>query len=294
MKHIAKIQLAALLLAAGASGGALAGPAPSGQGATLRIELELTGKDRGKPVHRTVNMVVHLTAQETTAYDMLAKTGADENPSDVAERERRSAKLDRKLAVAREHQHKLDMDAMARACNADQDSAECKRGQAAFAQSMAEVDQAMRESMPGGDGKPLDSGRYQQWVGVPPDGGQACGTIEGRVLDGGKAEVTRIPRPGVLPVSTCFSTIQVDHTGHRVSLHVAPLEILRANATERGDFLIDGTDVDSDAGGDFDSLSNSLSLRNTSFRDSGGKLSGSAAYKGWRGVTMLRWSLERD
>ncbi|MGZ5202534.1 MAG: hypothetical protein ACXWC4_22460, partial [Telluria sp.] len=166
--------------------------------------------------------------------------------------------------------------------------------QAAFAQSMAEVDQAMRESMPGGDGQPLDTGRYQQWLGVPPAGGQACGTIEGRVLDQGKAEVTRIPRPGVLAVATCYSAIQIDHTGHRASLHIAPLEILRANATERGDFVIDGTDVNTEAGGDFDSPSNSLSLRNSSFRDNGGKLSGSAAYKGWRGVTILRWTLERD
>jgi hypothetical protein len=294
-RHTLPYALAALLLAGSASSAALAGepPARPGQTATLRIELELTGKDRGKPIHRTVSMVVHVVSQETTGYDLLAS--GDDAPAAAAAGERRDARLDQRLAAARAHQEKLDMDAITRACDADQQSAECKRGQAAFAQAMGEVDQAMREAAnDAGNGAPTDPNRYQQWAAVPGKDGQSCGTIEARVLDQGKAEVTRIPRPGVLAVDTCSSSIALDRTGHRTKLYISPLEILRANATDRGDIVIDGTDVNVNAGSEFNAINNSLILRNNPYQASGSRLSGSATYRGSRGVTVVRWSLTPD
>jgi hypothetical protein len=294
-KHTLPYALAALLLAGSTGSAAVAAepPARPGQTATLRIELELTGKDRGKPIHRAVSMVVHVASQESTGYDLLAS--GDNDPVAATAHERRDARLDKRLAAARAHQEKLDMDAITRACDADQHSAQCKRGQAAFAQSMGEVDEAMKEAAnDAGNGAPMDPNRYQQWEAVPGKDGLSCGTIEARVLDQGKADITRIPRPGVLAVATCSSSIALDRTGHRAKLYISPLEILRASATERGDFVIDGTDVNANAGGEFDAMNNSLILRNNPYQASGGRLSGSASYRGSRGVAVVRWSLTRD
>jgi hypothetical protein len=287
------LAVAALLLTAGAQTAALAAeesPAP-GQSAMLRVELELTGKDHGRPIHRAVSMAVHMGLQATSGYDLLAQGGGQPDPLAAAERERRDARLDKRLAASRAQQEKLDIDALTRACSADEQSAECKRGQAALLQSLSEADDALKEAAgAAGSAAPPNSQRYELWGGVLNADGQSCGTIEGRLLDQDKNEVTRIPRPGVLAVATCASFVALDRTGHIAKVSISPLELLRANATGQGEFLIDGTDVNASGGGDFDPVSNSLTIHKA-YQSSGPRLSGSATYRGPRGVTVVRWSL---
>lgn len=276
----------AMCLALAVSQAALAGDAaPVGQAGSLRVEIDVVGKDNGRAIHRTQTIVLRLQAEEPGFDNGLAAKPDEDSPAAVNARQQRDARMEQRMAKARASQQALDMDAIARACDRDQDSAECKAGQRAFAASMAQVDQAMQETyadnMAGVD---MHSRRFQRWHALQTPGG-GCGTVEAKVLDPGKPQqVARLPASAAsAQIDTCFSSLVVDTGTGKVFLHLTPVEVLRPGG-QRGDFVIEGADFGED--GDFDTMHSALTIRN-------GQPSGSASYRSYRGVTKVRWSFQR-
>ncbi|GAB3443763.1 hypothetical protein NX773_03645 [Massilia solisilvae] len=288
MTPITKRTAAALLLCSLASAGlsALAAdraPLPAGQKATLRVEFNLAGKEDGRPIHRTVTMALRM--ESDASYD-----GEDPEYDAAASYSAAGAQREKALAAARTRLDKLDMDAVARACDRDRDSAECQAGQQAFAASMAQADTAMRIGVRQPD--PANKDRYQSWRAVA-DNTDACGTIEGRLLDAGKpAAVTRLPSGATdgSGMRTCLHIMTVDRKRNQVQLAFFPFEVARSDKKERGYYLIEGLDFDGNANAEFAPAKGSLILRGLPFQ--GGRPSGTASYRGERGVTTVKWSVE--
>lgn len=278
----------ALSFALAASQPALAGAlAPVGQAGTLRVEIDVSGRMDGRPVHRAETFVVRMQAGEPANHNGLAATAETDSPAAVQARQQRDARLEQRMATARASQQALDMDAIAiaRACDRDQDSAECKAGQRAFAASMGQVDQAMRASYSEATaGFEANANRFQPWQALQGPGG-GCGTVEAKVLDPGKPQqVARLPASAAsAQLDTCFHSMVVDTQTGELFFRLASIEVLRPGG-QRGDFVIEGADFGE--GGEFDNSQGSLTVR-------AAKPSGSASYRSFRGTTVVRWSFQR-
>jgi hypothetical protein len=288
---------AALLLgtacAAGPAAFAAESPLAAGQKGTLRVEFDQSGNNNGKPIHRTMTMVLRMQALPGTGYDPFAK----DDPNAVAKDERTAATLGKRAAAVAVKKKQLDMDAIARACAADPQGAACQAGQKAFAESVGAMDQALNEAASAySRPPPADPNRFQPWRALLGKEGEGCGTIEARVLDPGKTEpVARLPSsPATAELETCFSMMTIDRTKHEASLHLKPIQIRRPNATESRQFVIDGTAVNIDGVGDFDWSLDMLHIRDSRFQGSGGQISGSATYRSPRAVTVVRWTFSRN
>lgn len=272
---------AAALLAAPHADAARFDAVPQGGHGRLHIEFELKGKEDGRPIHRTVAMVLEM--ESDGSFDLASEEDAVAAASQEPRREQR-------IARARISFDKLDMDAITRVCERAPDSKECKAGQKAFADSMAQADAAMRVGMPQESNPYKDRGLG--WHGLMRNG--ACGTIEGHLLDPGRAGgVTRLSSDakGGAGISTCMHKIIVDRKYNRATIYLVPFEQARPGRRERGYSLIEGLDFDGVANAEFDRTMGTLELRALAFK--GDRPSGSASYRGPRGVTTMRWRFER-
>ncbi|MCS0807164.1 hypothetical protein NX774_04425 [Massilia agilis] len=252
-----------------------------GEQGTLRVEFELKGKEDGRPIHRTVVMVLRMESDESFEW-------ADDH--DVAGLAGAAAQREQAMAGASAGMNQLDMAAIARTCDRAPDSAECKAGQKAMADAMAQVDSAMRTGLPANGSASPYKDRGHSWHGLMA--GTACGTIEGRLLDPGRpGGTTRIPTGANdgSSMATCLHKIIVDRKSNTARLMISPFEVARPDKQERGYYLIEALDL---AGNANVRTENGVELRNIPFN--GNRPAGTATYRGPRGVTTVRWTFERQ
>lgn len=273
------------LLVAAAPAALAAGPAPAGQAATLEVHIEVSGKEDGRAVRRTQHMVLRLRADKPTFANSLAEEPDPSTPAATAARQRRDARLEQRAAAARASLQQLDMDAIARACDRDQDSEACQAGRRAFASSIGQAEQLMQQTYADDTaGLETQSARYQGWHGLQtPAGG--CGTVEAKVRDPGRpARVARLPSTAATAeLETCFSTVIVDtHTG-KLFFSLNPIQIVWQGGGH-GDVVIDGADFGD--GAVYDHLRNAVTIR-------GADRTGSTTYRSGRGTTVVRWSFQQ-
>lgn len=286
-----RLKLAALtLLAAGASAavpsvaGGLA-HLPGGEKGMLRIDFELKGKELGKPIHRTVSMQIRMEADETT----------DTGPDDAAEeagaarasatRAQADAERDRRLAATRARMAQIDQAGSLRACDKDPDGKECQAASAAMRSALMDANAAM-----GAPDLSVNKDRYQRWHAVQGQAGQGCGTIEAKVLDPGKPpQIARLPStPAASGVETCLHFFVVDRKSGEANIFLSPFEIRQPDVKERGNYVIEESDIQAGAHG------SKATLAHLKFAPNARQASGAASVQSERGVTTVRWTFARQ